>query len=128
MTRLALAAPIALLAAALAAGCSSPPKTPAAAQIKPVEQPYLPGTGVVQAVKPAPAPMPMTEADAKGQPTAASTSASASAKPAPTPTSGMQRLSIRMDNGRMVWVDTPSTEFQPGTRVQLTEANEIRRL
>jgi hypothetical protein len=42
--------------------------------------------------------------------------------------SGMQRLSIRMDNGRMIFVDTSSSEFQPGTRVQLTESNEIRRL
>jgi hypothetical protein len=127
MTRLALAAPIALLAAALAAGCSSPPKTPAAAQIKPVQQPYMAGTGVVQAVKPAPAPMATAQAPSESKP-APGASAPAGAKPAPAPTSGMQRLSIRMDNGRMVWVDTPSTEFQPGTRVQLTEANEIRRL
>jgi hypothetical protein len=121
MTRLALAAPIALLAA-LAAGCSSQPRTQPAAGIKPVEQPYLAGTGVVQAVKPAPAPLAVaTPAPARGQPATASTAAPASQ-------SGMQRLSIRMDNGRMMWVDTPSSEFQPGTRVQLTESNEIRRL
>jgi hypothetical protein len=126
MLRLAVAAPIALLAA-LAAGCASPVQKPAAATIKPVEQPYMAGTGVVQAVKPAPAPMPVAEAaPARGQPASGSASPSAGAKPAPT--SGMQRLAIRMDNGRMVWVDTPSTEFQPGTRVQLSEANEIRRL
>jgi hypothetical protein len=110
MTRLAFVAPIALLAA-LAAGCSSQPRTQPAAGIKPIEQPYVPGTGVVQAVKPAPAPLAV-----------AAPASSGAAK------SGMQRLSIRMDNGRMIWVDTPSTEFQAGSRVQLTEANEIRRL
>ncbi len=118
MTRLAFVAPIALLAA-LAAGCSSSPRTQPAAGIKPVEQPYLPGTGVVQAVKPAPAPLAVAAPAPTGsQPASASGTA----------TSGMQRLSIRMDNGRMIWVDTPSTEFQTGTRVQLTETNEIRRL
>jgi hypothetical protein len=74
---------------------------------------------VVQAVKPAPAPLAVpAPASAGGQPV----SASGAAK------SGMQRLSIRMDNGRMIFVDTSSSEFQPGTRVQLTESNEIRRL
>jgi hypothetical protein len=111
MTKLALAAPIAVLAAALAAGCSTPRTAPpTTANLKPVQQPYLAGTGVVQDVKPAPAPL---ATPATGTPPAAS---------------GMQRLTVRMDNGRMVWVDTPSTEFQRGTRVQLTEANEIRRL
>lgn len=118
MTRLALAAPIALLAV-LAAGCSTPPRTPAAAQIKPTQQPYFAGTGVVQAAKPAPAPMSVAAASPQ--------SGSASAA-APSQSSGMQRLAIRMDNGRMIYVDTPSSEFQPGTRVQLTEANEIRRI
>jgi hypothetical protein len=117
MTRLAFVAPIALLAA-LAAGCSSQPRTQPAAGIKPVQQPFMAGTGVVQAVKPAPAPLAVpAPASAGGQPISASGSQS-----------GMQRLSIRMDNGRTIFVDTPSTEFQAGTRVQLTEANEIRRL
>jgi hypothetical protein len=39
----------------------------------------------------------------------------------------MQRLRIRMDDGRMMYVDTPSRDFQPGTRVQLSDASEIRR-
>ena len=117
MTRLAFVAPLALLAA-LAAGCSSPSKTQPAAGIKPVAQPYLAGTGVVQSVKPAPAPLAVpAPASVGGQPVSASGGQS-----------GMQRLSIRMDNGRMIFVDTSSSEFQPGTRVQLTESNEIRRL
>jgi hypothetical protein len=32
-----------------------------------------------------------------------------------------------MDDGRMMYVDTPSRDFAPGTRVLLTDANEIRR-
>jgi hypothetical protein len=39
----------------------------------------------------------------------------------------MQRLRIRMDDGRMLYVDTPSREFAVGTRVLLSDANEIRR-
>ena len=121
MTRLALAAPIALLAAVLA-GCSSPPRSPAAAAIQPVAQPYVAGTGVVQEVKPAPAPL-GAGPTARTQPSSASASASAA------PSQGdIQRLRIRMDNGRTIWVDTPSRDFQPGTRVQLSEANEIRRM
>ena len=123
MTRLALAAPVALLAAVLA-GCSSPPRSSTAATIQPVAQPYVAGTGVVQEVKPAPAPL-----GAATGPTARTQPSSASASAAASPSQGdMQRLRIRMDNGRTLWVDTPSRDFQPGTRVQLSEANEIRRM
>jgi hypothetical protein len=116
MNRLAFAAPIAVLAL-LTAGCSSRgPERAANTGIKPVEHPYRAGTGVVQAVTPAPGPI------AAG-PLAAGT------KPPKQPTeSGLQRLRIRMDDGRMAYVDTPSRDFAPGTRVQLSDTNEIRRL
>ena len=39
----------------------------------------------------------------------------------------MQRLRIRMDDGRTLYVDTPSREFVAGSRVLLSDANEIRR-
>jgi hypothetical protein len=116
MNRLALAAPVAVLAAVLA-GCSSPgPGKPesASAGVKPVEQPYRAGTGVVQGVTPAPGPIaagPRTGSD----------------KVPPAKDSGLQRLRIRMDDGRMMYVDTPSRDIQPGTRVQLSDANEIQR-
>jgi hypothetical protein len=114
MKRLAFAAPIAVLAV-LAAGCSSPgPNNPASASIKPVEHAYYAGTGVVQAVTPAPGPI------AAG-PTSTSERIPAAKE------SGLQRLQIRMDDGRMMYVDTPSRDFAPGTRVQLSDANEIRR-
>jgi len=115
MTRLALAAPIAILAA-LSAGCASrAPETAAPVAVTPIEQPYRAGTGVVQAVTPAPGPL------------AAGTNTSARNPAATAETAGMQRLRIRMDDGRMMYVDTSSRDFAPGTRVLLSDANEIRR-
>jgi hypothetical protein len=114
MKRFAFAAPIAILAAVFA-GCTSPgPESPASAKITPQPVPYSAGTGVVQSVTPAPGPIaagPRTD----------------SGKVPDAKDSGLQRLRIRMDDGRMLYVDTPSRDFQPGTRVQLSDANEIRR-
>ena len=116
MNRLALAAPIAVLAA-LAAGCTSPgPNNPASASIKPVEHPYRAGTGVVQAVTSAPGPIAAGPSSSDRIPAAKGDTGS-----------GLQRLRIRMDDGRMMYVDTSSRDFQPGTRVQLSDANEIRK-
>ena len=120
--RLAFAVPV--VAALLAAGCTSPgPNNRASTSVAPVAQPvpYWAGTGVVQTVTPAPAPL----AAAGGATAAQSRNPSATTTPA---TSGMYRLGIRMDNGRMMYVDTPSADFSPGTRVQLSENNEIRKL
>ena len=119
MNRLALAAPLAIIAA-LFAGCASrgpgsASTASADASIKPVEMPYRAGTGVVQAVTPAPGPI------------AASPNTSARNPAATAETAGMQRLRIRMDDGRMMYVDTSSRDFAPGTRVLLSDANEIRR-
>jgi len=121
MTRLALVAPIAVLTA-LFAGCASRgPAEPAPVAVKPIEQPYRAGTGVVQAVTPAPRAV------------VAGPTASTSADPASSARGAavfsqmeMQRLRIRMDDGRMVYVDTPSREFVAGSRVLLSDANEIR--
>jgi hypothetical protein len=113
MKRLALAAPVAILASVFA-GCSSPPPSsggPVAINPQPVE--YRAGTGVVQSVSPTPA------AVVAGPNTSAKS-------PTPISDGGMQRLRIRMDDGRMVYADTPSREFRPGMRVQLSEAFEIR--
>ena len=114
MNRLALAAPIAILAAALV-GCSSPgPEKSQTASIKPVEHPYHAGTGVVQAVTSVPGALDAGPSSSDRRIPAAKES-------------GLQRLRIRMDDGRMMWVDTASRDFQPGTRVQLSDANEIRK-
>ena len=114
MTRLALAAPIAILAAFVAGCASRGPDSAAPVSITPIEQPYGAGTGVVQAVTPAPGPL------AAGPNTSAR-------NPAATAEAGLQRLRIRMDDGRMMYVDTPNRDFAPGTRVLLSDANEIRR-
>jgi len=114
MTRLALAAPIAILAAFVAGCASRGPENTAPVAVTPIEQPYRAGTGVVQAVTPAPRPL-----AAGANPSARS--------PAATSEAGMQRLRVRMDDGRMLYVDTSAREFAPGTRVLLTDANEIRR-
>ena len=123
MNRLAYAAPVAILALLLAGCTSRGPGTSESASIKPVEQPYRAGTGVVQAVTPAPAPIRAGASSSAGSSAPAATSRG----PTGAADSGLQRLRIRMDDGRMVYVDTPNRDFAPGTRVQLSEANEIRR-
>lgn len=123
MTRLALVAPIAVLTA-LFAGCASrgPAEPASPVAIKPIEQPYRAGTGVVQAVTPAP------RAVVAGPAATTSAAPATSARsPAVISQTEMQRLRIRMDDGRTVYVDTPSREFKAGERVLLSDANEIRR-
>ena len=120
MNRIAFAAPVAILAAVFA-GCTSPgPNNPASAStsIPPVAQPvgYWAGTGVVQSVNPAPGPI------------MAGPNTSSRNPSTPSSESGLYRLGIRMDNGQMMYVDTPSRDFSPGTRVQLSDNNEIRRM
>ncbi|HEV8105876.1 MAG TPA: hypothetical protein VGP97_00030 [Burkholderiales bacterium] len=116
MNRLALAVPITVVAA-LSAGCASRgPENPAPVAVTPIEQPYRAGTGVVQAVTPAPAAV-----------VAVAGPNTSARSPVAVSEAGMQRLRIRMDDGRMMYVDTPSAGFAPGTRVLLSDANEIRR-
>jgi hypothetical protein len=111
-----IAAPLSILAVAVLGACAVGPNNPASTQSMPVaaqQTPYYAGSGVVQWVGPSPA---MASAGAtSGNPVAPSAS-------------GMQRLGIKMDDGRMVYVDTASPDFRPGTRVQLTDNFEIRRL
>src|SRR5262245_18670791 len=121
--RLAIAASLAILAAFLAGcGTNRVPETQAKpASVTPMEQPFRAGTGVVQAVTPAPAPI------AAGPQTSEPKAAPASkGQAAAAPTSGMQRLRIRMDDGRTMFVDTPSRDIAAGQRVLLTDAKEIR--
>lgn len=128
MTRLALVAPIAVLTA-LFAGCASRgPAEPAPVAISPIEQPYRGGTGVVQAVTPSPRAV-VAGADSSSGYAASGNAAAPMASPrspAAASETPMQRLRIRMDDGRTVYVDTPSRDFVAGSRVQLSDANEIR--
>ena len=108
-----IAAPLSILAIALAA-CSSyqpsPTSSAPASTIKPSELPYQAGFGVVQNVKPAPAPM----AGVGGS--------------SPSTSSGapMHRLTIKMDNGKMQWVDTDSADIKQGMRIELTPDRFIK--
>jgi hypothetical protein len=107
--------PIAVIAAVATLGACSvkqPPQTggPSQPQSNIVTQvyPYMAGNGVVQAVTPTPV---------YSAPGAATGSTS----------EPMQRLEIRMDNGKIQYVDVPSREFTRGTRVTLSEDKIIRR-
>ena len=68
-------------------------------------QPYKAGNGVVQSVSSAPV---MAGAGSSAEP--------------------RLRLEIRMDDGSIQYVDTPSREFTRGMRVTLTEDRLIRRM
>ena len=104
MTRLIPLAAVVLVLGA----CGTPPQTPPARNIVTNVHPYMPGTGVIQAVY--------------ATPGAASTAAAGStAQP-------LQRLEIKMDNGKIQYVDTTSRDFTRGSRVQLTEDRLIKRI
>ena len=106
MTRLI---PLAAVALALGA-CSTPPPQGGPGQpprnIVTIVHPYTPGTGVIQAVYPTPG--------------ASSAAAGGTAQP-------LQRLEIKMDNGKVQYVDTSSREFTKGQRVTLTQDHYIKR-
>lgn len=108
MTKIAI--PASILAALMLGACAGM-KTPAGppALSSPTGQqmaPYRAGNGVVQSVTPAP-----TLASAGGT----------------APGGALYRLGIRMENGGMLYVDTPSPDITVGTRVRLTENREIVR-
>jgi len=69
---------------------------------------YRPGTGVVEAVHPAPAPFTAAAGGSAGG-------------------DRLNRLTIRMDDGRRQYLDTDSGEFTRGTRVRLTDARLIEK-
>jgi hypothetical protein len=115
MTRIAL--PLSIFAIAALSACSSyqPPaasSAPATSATKPSELPYSAGFGVVQNVKPAPAPM------------AGVGGSSPESKSASSGT--MYRLTIKMDNGKIQWVDTNSDEIKTGMRIELTHDRMIK--
>lgn len=109
-------APLALAALALGA-CSTPPQTggPAAKpNIVTNVHPYTAGNGTIQSVTPAPA--------VNVSASAGSSSASAGSSSEP-----LQRLEIKMDNGSIQYVDTPSRDFKKGMRVNLSPDRFIKR-
>ena len=97
--------PFALAAIALLAACNTTPQSPSPT-ISTIVHPLRAGTGVVQAVMPAPM---MVSAGAGSS-------------------EALQRLEIKMSDGRMQYVDTRSREIAKGDRVQLGEDGIIRKV
>ena len=97
---------LALVAAVLAA-CRGVPQAPAP-RIVTIEHPYIAGTGVIQSVVPTPV---------------AATAAAGTS----SPTEPMQRLEVKMDNGKVQYIDTPSRDFTKGMRITLTPDRYIKR-
>lgn len=131
MTRLAL--PLSLAAALGLSACGSDPNTmssrapaPQASAVPGTATAYRTGSGVVQSITPAPrmasaggsAPVTTT----RGEPVGTTGSAAGSTAVA------MQRLAIRMDDGRVQYVDMAGPDIPAvGTRVQLTPDHQIIR-
>jgi hypothetical protein len=101
--------PFALAAIALLGACSTAPSQPTAANINTIVHPLRAGTGVVQAVMPAP------------MMAAAGGTAASSTEP-------MQRLEVKMSDGRVQYIDTPSREIAKGDRIQLGADGIIRKV
>jgi len=100
--------PFAVAALALLGACSTTPPQPITPNIATIVHPMRAGTGVVQAVMPAPI-------------MAGATASAGSSEP-------MQRLEIKMSDGRVQYVDTKSGEIAKGDRVQLSEDGLIRKV
>ena len=138
MTKLAI--PLSILAAATLVACSSnpapaPSTISSAAPIVPQKATYRPGTGVVQNVLLAPAPIASatggTATGASGH--VAGTSANEQPEPrvgVPSSSTGrLVRLAVKMDSGGdLQYVDTDSSQFTKGMRVELTPDGMIRKL
>jgi hypothetical protein len=99
--------PFAVAAVALLGACSANPPQPITPNIATIVHPMRAGTGVVQAVMPTPMMV--------------SAGAGSSSEP-------LQRLEIKMSDGRMQYVDTRSREIAKGDRVQLGEDGIIRKV
>ena len=127
------ALPITLAAAAGLAACASPDtRTRSSAASEPpmvASAPkessidYRPGMGVVQAVSRAP-----TLSASSGQTAVRSSTSTVGASGAPVTSSGepMNRLAIRMEDGRLQYVDTDEN-YSAGDRVELLPDRFIRR-
>ena len=120
MTRTAAASlvAVAIVAPGLAGCMSTPPANPPTVATN--ELPFHAGQGVVIAAVQARPPL---TAAAGGTVSGVSTASSA-ASPAPAKT----RLSVRMNDGTVQYVDTDDTEITVGSRVELGADRTIRKL
>ena len=103
---------IPLCAAAILGACShNPDNSFASGRIVPQPVAYYPGFGVVDRVVTSPS---LTAA------------AGGTADMRAAGSSGLNRVFIRMDDGRVQFVDTPNTELQRGMRVELLPDRMIK--
>lgn len=128
------ALPLAVLAALGLSACGTDPNniaTPApsasASQVQPA--PYRAGSGVVQSVTVAPSASGGGSASSPVMTTRSEPVTSAGTTATPVARAGqMQRLAIRMDDGRIQYVDMAGPDIPAvGTRVQLTPDHQILR-
>jgi hypothetical protein len=87
----------ALAAVAVLGACSATPPASNTPRVVTNDNPLRPGTGVVQSVTPTPTMVP----------------SAGTSEP-------LRRLEIKMSDGRMQYIDTPSREIARGDRVQLS--------
>jgi outer membrane lipoprotein SlyB len=124
-----IAIPLSIIAVATLGACASrPADTFPRASIAPQPVAYIAGTGTITQV----AASPSYYGNDAGRTAPATSSAGGSAGAnigIARASSAYNRLSIRMDDGKtMQYVDTDSTEFRPGMRVQLLPDHTIKPL
>jgi len=120
-----IAIPLTLLAAATLGACASrPADTFPRASIAPQPIAYRAGQGTVTQVAASPSYY--------GGSTAPATSSAGGSAGANIGTvqasSAYKRVTIKMDDGKMQYLDTDSNEFRPGQRVELLPDQTIRML
>lgn len=104
----------------------APAPSSAAAHVQPT--PYRAGSGVVQSVTAAPTASAGATAAARAPVTTTRGEPVSSAGTTAVPAGQMQRLAIRMDDGRIQYVDMAGPDVPPvGSRVQLTPDHQILR-
>ena len=112
-----------LCAAALLGACShNPDNSFASGRIVPQPVAYYPGSGVVDRVVASPSAV--AGGSVSNRPGTSSTDGRDIATG--TRGSGLNRVYIRMDDGRVQFVDTASNELQRGMRVELLPDRTIR--
>lgn len=122
-----IAIPLSILAVAAVGGCASnrPADTFPRASIQPQPVAYRAGQGTITQVTASPSYYGSAAAGGSARATSSAAN-SAGANIGTASASGYQRLTIRMDDGKMQYLDTDTREFRPGQRVELLPNQTIR--
>lgn len=125
-----IAIPLSILAVATLGACASrPADTFPRASIAPQPVAYRTGTGTITQVAASPSYYGSAAAGTTAPRTSSVANAAGANIGAAAPASGYNRIVIRMDDGKtMQYLDTDSTEFRPGMRVELLPDHTIRML